>query len=72
MNRIQYEELFRFYVAKRLGVESVTIRSVEVPNPQRPALPAYKHQIDLYWETEDPYRGTVELLAPVLQGSCSR
>ena len=53
MNRIQYEELSRFYIAKRLGVDHGTIRSVVVPNPQRPGLPEYKHQIDLYWDTED-------------------
>ena len=53
MNSIQYEELSRFYIARRLGVELRSIRSVEIPNPKRPGLPAYKHQIDLYWDTED-------------------
>jgi ribosomal protein L29 len=53
MNSIQYEELSRLYIARQLRVEPNDIRSVQVPNAQRPGLPSYKHQIDLYWETED-------------------
>ena len=53
MNSTQYEELCRFYISRMLGVDIDSIRSVRVPNPIRPNLPAYEHQIDLYWETED-------------------
>lgn len=53
MNSIQYEELCRYFLAECLGVEVDDIQSVRIPNPQRPGLPEYKHQIDLYWESED-------------------
>ena len=53
MNDIQYEELCRLYIARRLRLLPTRVRSVRVPNAQRPGLPTYKHQIDLYWETED-------------------
>lgn len=32
-----------------MAIEAV--QSVSIPNPIRPGLPAYRHQIDLYWET---------------------
>ena len=50
MNSIQYEELCRFYLADKLKVNVSEVRSVRLPNPSRPGLPQYKHQIDLYWE----------------------
>lgn len=53
MNSVQYEELCRFYIAKKLRISVDLVKSVHVPNPIRPGLPQYKHQIDLYWETED-------------------
>ncbi len=53
MNSIQYEELCRFYIAKKLQISVDMVKSTHVPNPVRPGLPQYKHQIDLYWETED-------------------
>lgn len=53
MNSVQYEELCRFFLAHKLGIPLDDIRSVDIPNPKRPNLPEYKHQIDLYWETED-------------------
>lgn len=52
MNSQQYEELCRHFLAEKLGVNIDHIRSVHIPNPNRPGLPEYKHQIDLYWETE--------------------
>jgi hypothetical protein len=53
VNSIQYEELCRFYVSRMLGVDIHSIHSARIPNPLRPDLPPYGHQIDLYWETED-------------------
>ena len=53
MTSKQYEELCRFFLADQLGVAVEDITSVLIPNPTRPNLPAYKHQIDLYWETGD-------------------
>jgi hypothetical protein len=49
----QYEELCRYYIANMLKIDIGSIVSVNIPNPLRSGLPAYKHQIDLYWETED-------------------
>lgn len=49
----QYEELCRYYIANMLKIDIGKIRSVNIPNPLRPGLPTYKHQIDLYWATED-------------------
>jgi Restriction endonuclease len=54
MNSKQYEELCRFFLADQLGISVEEVSSVLIPNPTRPNLPAYKHQIDLYWETGDP------------------
>ncbi len=34
-------------------MDIANIQSVLIPSPQRPDLPEYKHQIDLYWETQD-------------------
>lgn len=51
MNSTQYEELCRFFLANKLGTNIESIRSVSIPNPKRPSLPEYNHQIDLYWET---------------------
>lgn len=52
MNSKQYEELCRFFLANELGMNVDEIRSVHIPNPQRPGLPEYQHQIDLYWEID--------------------
>lgn len=52
MNGQQYEEICRYFLAEKLGLNIDHIRSVRIPNPNRPGLPEYKHQIDLYWETE--------------------
>lgn len=53
MNSKQYEELCRYFLANKLGVDLNSIQSVEIENPRRPGLPEYKHQIDLFWETGD-------------------
>ena len=52
MNSQQYEELCRYFLADKLGISIDQIKSVHIPNPKRPDLPEYKHQIDLYWESE--------------------
>jgi hypothetical protein len=52
MNSTQYEELCRYFVAEKSGIDVEKIRSVRVQNPTRPGMPQYKHQIDLYWETD--------------------
>jgi Restriction endonuclease len=51
MNSKQYEELCRRFLADKLGIDVDKVLSVDIPNPRRPGLPEYKHQIDLYWET---------------------
>ena len=51
MNSAQYEEPCRRFVADKLALSPDAIKSAKVPNPKRPALPEYRHQIDLYWET---------------------
>ena len=50
MTSEQYEEICRRFIAEKEGVPPGEIRSVRVPNPSRPGLPQYSHQIDLYWE----------------------
>ena len=50
MTPIQYEELCRLFLADKLEIPIEKIRSVRIPNPRRPGLPEYAHQIDLYWE----------------------
>lgn len=52
MNSQQYEELCRYFLAEKLGMSVEQIQSIHIPNPIRPELPEYKHQIDLYWESE--------------------
>ncbi len=54
MTSKQYKELCRVFLADQLAIPIEDILSVELPNPGRPSLPEYKHQIDLYWETGDP------------------
>ena len=51
MNATQYEELCRRFVAEKVGISPDVVQSVTITNPKRPDLPAYQHQIDLYWET---------------------
>lgn len=53
MTSKQYEELCRFFLAQQLRIPVEKIISVLIANPQRPNLPSLRHQIDLYWETED-------------------
>ena len=54
MDSEQYEELCRLFIAEQLEVPVSSVQSVSIPNPTRPGLPKYKHQIDLYWETGNP------------------
>lgn len=51
MNSAQYEEICRCYIAEQFGLRVEDVRSLKIPNPRRPNLPAYQHQIDHYWET---------------------
>jgi hypothetical protein len=53
MTSEQYEELCRWFIAQKSGLHVDAIRSISIPNPKRPGLPEYKHQIDLYWESGD-------------------
>ena len=50
MTGTQYEELCRFFLADKLEIPIKEVLSVKIPNPKRPDLPEYNHQIDLYWE----------------------
>jgi len=51
MNSRQFEELCRVFLADKVALSVADILSGDIPNPKRPGLPEYKHQIDLYWET---------------------
>ena len=53
MDSDQYEELCRFFIAEKVGLKVHEVKSVTISNAQRPGLPEYAHQIDLYWETGD-------------------
>ncbi len=53
MKSEQYEELCRYFIATKTGLTPEQVKSVTIQNPKREDLPAYKHQIDLYWETGD-------------------
>ena len=53
MNAAQYEELCRYFVAQKLKISPDRIESPRVPQPTRPGLPKYYHQIDLLWEWDD-------------------
>jgi hypothetical protein len=60
MTSQQYEELCRLAIADRLKVDVAQIRSVYVANKRRKAPwyefeMRYRHQIDLYWETETDF-----------------
>lgn len=45
-----YEELCREFVAREFGLPLEAVTSPRIPNPQRPDMPKYAHQVDLYWE----------------------
>jgi len=51
MHSEQYEELCRRFVAEKESLKLDEVQSRRVPNPSRPGLPVYEHQIDLWWET---------------------
>jgi hypothetical protein len=48
-----YEEVCRRFIAREVGVPLDSVTSPRIPNPQRPNLPKYAHQIDLCWEVEN-------------------
>ncbi len=51
MESVQYEELCRYFIAESHHLPLERVQSARIPNPRRPNLPQYAHQIDLYWET---------------------
>jgi hypothetical protein len=59
MTSQQYEELCRFFIARELKIPIARVVSRMIANPRREPGPdeisgePYKHQLDLYWETED-------------------
>jgi len=53
MTSEQYEELCRYFLSAKAGLPIDRIRSIRIPNPKRPGLPEYQHQVDLYWEIEN-------------------
>jgi len=48
-----YEEVCRRFVAREFGLPLEAVTSPRIPNPQRPDMPKYAHQIDLYWEVSN-------------------
>ena len=48
-----YEEVCRRFVARAFGVPLEAVTSPRIPNPKRPNMPEYAHQIDLYWEVSN-------------------
>lgn len=54
MTANRYEELCRWFIAQRFSISVEQVCTGNMPSPRRPGLPAYTHQIDLYWETETP------------------
>ena len=59
MTSQQYEELCCFFIAQEMKIDIAQVVSRVITNPCRQREPGhwdldpYKHQIDLYWETED-------------------
>jgi hypothetical protein len=53
MRSEQYEELCRVFISQQVGLDVAEVKSGLLPNPQRLDQPAYRHQVDLYWETGD-------------------
>jgi len=51
MDSDQYEEFCRLFIASKEGLSIDKVESARLPNPQRPGLAQYKHQIDLCWDT---------------------
>ena len=52
MQSEQYEELCRRFIAEKENLSLDDVKSMKISNPSRKGLPEYKHQIDLYWETD--------------------
>src|SRR5262249_22020540 len=55
MESTAYEELCRVFIAEQVGLAVEDVRSIKMPNPNRPNLPQFSHQIDLYCETPDQF-----------------
>ena len=70
MTSKQYEELCRYFLAMQLGIAIDRVISIEIPNPQRPGLLEYKHQIDLYWEVSDSVAMYLNIGNAKWRGSC--
>lgn len=71
MDSDQYEELCRHFIAEQTGLPVEDVKSVSIPNPERPGLPVYRHQIDLYWETGDPIALYLNIANAKWRGSAS-
>lgn len=71
MDSDQYEELCRLFIAERTGLCVENVKSVSIPNPKRPGLPEYRHQIDLYWETGDDIALYLNIANAKWRGSAS-
>jgi len=71
MDSEQYEELCRHFIAEQTGLRADDVKSVSIPNPRRPGLPEYKHQIDLHWETGDDIALYLNIANAKWRGSAS-
>jgi hypothetical protein len=54
MTSKQYEELCRYFVAWLFQIPIDQVHSLDEPNPLRPELSTFAHQIDLFWDIETP------------------
>lgn len=52
MNSAQYEELCRRFISDQFDLPMSEVKSTRIPNPQRPGMKEFVHQIDHYWETQ--------------------
>jgi hypothetical protein len=54
MTSKQYEELCRYFAAWLFQIPIDHVHSLDAPNPLRPELSPFAHQIDLCWDLETP------------------
>jgi hypothetical protein len=54
MTSKQYEELCRYFVAWLFQIPIDRVHSLDAPNPLRPELSSFSHQLDLCWDIETP------------------